>query len=248
MSRDNVQKRKESPYRNIAPGSDPIKKHHVTLNENQAFICDTRQLQYRFSTLIFKKKSNFLVSSFLCRSTITYNATALSDRLTCTDSVDFGKCQDRFENSIGPKLIPITWMYYWKFWKKDDNKVSEWYKILQCDEQISASSCDWEISGSLQPKTSTESKICLQCWYQECPKAWTNKSNWLTNWLTKWTEQIETFMWLWCSTIWTSQRVLKLQSKYLQGKKRTKNFNNLSMWIKSCRVLLFTWCNEFCLW
>ena len=35
-------------------------------------------------------------TSILSRSPMAYNTTASLDKLTCTDYVDFGKCQDRF--------------------------------------------------------------------------------------------------------------------------------------------------------
>ena len=53
---------------------------------------------------------------------MAYNTTASLDKLTCTDYVDFGKCQDRFgrfswsENDS--KYLDVKL----KIFKKDDNK------------------------------------------------------------------------------------------------------------------------------
>ena len=43
-----------------------------------------------------KINSLLLATSILSRSPMAYNTTASLDKLTCTDYVDFGKCQDRF--------------------------------------------------------------------------------------------------------------------------------------------------------
>ena len=42
---------------------------------------------------------------------MAYNTTETLDKLTCTDSVDFGKSQDRYLDAfLGPKMTPTTWI------------------------------------------------------------------------------------------------------------------------------------------
>ena len=68
-------------------------KYHVTLACTKTVICSSQIIvQLSFS------KINWLLSatSILSRSPIAYNTTENLDKLTCTDYVDFGKCQDRF--------------------------------------------------------------------------------------------------------------------------------------------------------
>ena len=86
MSRDNDQERKESPYMEMSRDND--QKH--------AFISNETQLQNHSLTFIHKKTSLLSATSILSRSPMAYNTTALLDKLTCTDYVDFDKCQDRF--------------------------------------------------------------------------------------------------------------------------------------------------------
>ena len=84
MSRDNLQKRKESPYMEMLPDND--QKH--------AYICDELQLQNISLTFIHKKISLFSATSILYHSPIAYNIPASLDKLICTDFVYFGNWQD----------------------------------------------------------------------------------------------------------------------------------------------------------
>ena len=59
-------------------------------------IINEMQLQNHSLTFFHKNKSLFSATSFLSRSPMTYNTTASLEKLTCTDYVDFDKCQDRF--------------------------------------------------------------------------------------------------------------------------------------------------------
>ena len=86
MSRDNDQKRIESPYMEMSRDND--QKH--------AYISNEMQLQTLSLTFIHKNKSLLSVTSMLSCLAMAYNTTASLDKLTCTDYVDFGKCQDRF--------------------------------------------------------------------------------------------------------------------------------------------------------
>ena len=83
---DNDQKRKESPYMEMS--RDNEQKHSYISNE--------MQLQRHFLTFVDTNKSLISATSFLSRSPMAYNITASLDKLTCTDYMDSGKCQDRF--------------------------------------------------------------------------------------------------------------------------------------------------------
>ena len=74
-----------------------MSKSHVTMTKNDAYICNEMQFQNRSSTFIHKNKSLLSATSILSGSPMAYNTTASVDKLTCTDYVDFSKCQDRFE-------------------------------------------------------------------------------------------------------------------------------------------------------
>ena len=73
-----------------------IWRSHVTMTKNDAYIGNKMQLQNHSLTFIHKNKSLLSATSILSRSPMTYNTTASLDKLTCTEYVDFGKCQDRF--------------------------------------------------------------------------------------------------------------------------------------------------------
>ena len=53
---------------------------------------------------------------------MTYNTTATLDKLTCTDYVDFGKCQDRFGRISWSKNFFDYLEVKLKVFKKDENK------------------------------------------------------------------------------------------------------------------------------
>ena len=86
MSRDNVQKRRESPY--MEKSRDNDEKRYVYKLRNAA--------QNHSLTFFHTNKSLLLATSILSRSPMAYNTTASLDKLTCNVYVDFGKCQDRF--------------------------------------------------------------------------------------------------------------------------------------------------------
>ena len=86
MSRDNDWKKKESPYMEMSHDND----------QKQAYISNEMQLQNHSLTFIHKNKSFLSATSILFCSPMAYNTTASLDKLTCTNYMDFGNCQDRF--------------------------------------------------------------------------------------------------------------------------------------------------------
>ena len=130
------------------------------------------------STLVLQKYSLLSTSSILSRLPTAHNTTASSDKLPCYDYVDSGKCQNTFENFLGPKTVQNTWTKDSKFSKMTKTKIFDWHRTLQFERQISTHSCDCGISWSLQQKTLVEREACwYQCSYQQCPKTKINKSN-----------------------------------------------------------------------
>ena len=117
-SRDNDQKSKESPYMETSRDND--QKHEDKCNE--------MQLQNHSSTFFHKNKSILSATSVLPRSPMAYNTTASSDKLTCTDYVDFGKCQDRFGRFSWSKNDSNYLDVKLKVFRKDDKKE---FRLIQ---------------------------------------------------------------------------------------------------------------------
>ena len=103
------QKRKEVPYIEIYMECTYMGCHD-TMTQRDAYISNRLQLQNQSLPFIRKIKSLLLVTSILSQSPMAYNTTAFLDKLTCTDYVEFGKCQTDLDDFLGPKMIPITWM------------------------------------------------------------------------------------------------------------------------------------------
>ena len=66
------------------------------MSKTDAYISYEMQLQNRSLTFFHKNKSIISATSILSCSPMVYNTTASLDKLTYTDYLDFGKCQDRF--------------------------------------------------------------------------------------------------------------------------------------------------------
>ena len=109
---DNDQKRKESPYLEMSRDND--QKH--------AYMSNKMQLQNHSLTFIQKHQKVLSATSILSRSTMAYDTTASLDKLTCTDYLDFGKCQDRFGRFSWSKNDSNYLDVKLKFFKKGDNR------------------------------------------------------------------------------------------------------------------------------
>ena len=112
MSPDNDQKRKNSPYMKMSRDND--QKH--------AYIKNEMQLQNHSLNFFHKIKSLLSATSILSRSPMIYNTYASLDKLTCTDYVDFGKCQDRFGRFSWSKNDSNYLDVKLKVFRKDDKK------------------------------------------------------------------------------------------------------------------------------
>ena len=80
------------------------------------------QLQNHSLASIHKNKSLISATSILSRSPMAYNTTATLDKLTCTDYVDFDKCQGRFGR--------ISWF------RNDSNYLDIKLKVFNREEKI----------------------------------------------------------------------------------------------------------------
>ena len=65
---------------------------------------------------------------------MAYNTTASLHKLTCTDSMDFGKCQNRFERFIWSKNGSNYLDVKLKVFKKNENKEFRLVKNLTMGE------------------------------------------------------------------------------------------------------------------
>ena len=103
-------------------------KSHVTMTKKHAYISNELQLQNHSLTFNHKNKSFLLATSILSDSPMAYNTSASFDKLTCTDYVDFGKCQGRFGRLSWSKNDSNYLDVKLNVFKKDDNKE---FRLLQ---------------------------------------------------------------------------------------------------------------------
>ena len=94
----------------------------MTMTKRNAYINNEMQLQNPSSTSFHKNKSFLSATSILSRSPMVYKTIASLDKLTCTDYVELGKCQDRFGRFSWSKNHSNYLDVKLKVFKKDDNK------------------------------------------------------------------------------------------------------------------------------
>ena len=99
-----------------------IWKCHVKMTKKHAYINKETQLQNLYFTFSPKNKSLLSATSILFRSPMTHNTTDSRDKLTFTDHLEFGKCQDRFGHFFLSKNDSNYLDVKLKVFKKDDNK------------------------------------------------------------------------------------------------------------------------------
>ena len=90
--------------------------------EKVAYISNELQLLNHSLSFIFRNYSPPSAASILSRSPMTYNSTASLEKLTFTNFVDFGKCQDRFGQFFQTKFDPNYLDVKHKVFKKEDNE------------------------------------------------------------------------------------------------------------------------------
>ena len=99
-----------------------IGKCYVTMTKQDANIINELQLQNHSLTFIHNYKSLLSSTSILSRSPMACIVTASLVKLTSTDYVDFGKCQDRFGQFFWSKNDSNEMDVKLRVFKKDDNK------------------------------------------------------------------------------------------------------------------------------
>ena len=114
MPRDKDQKRKESPY--MEKSRDNDQKRCVYENRNAA---PKSFFNFHSEKQITSFSHQYSISFI---SPMAYNTTASLDKLTCTDYVDFGKCQDRLGRFSWSKNDSNYLDVKLKFSKKNINK------------------------------------------------------------------------------------------------------------------------------
>ena len=156
-----------------------IWKNHVTMTKKDAYISIEMQLQNHSLTFIHKNKSLLSATSILSRSPMAYNTTASLDKLTCTDYVDFGRCQDRFgqfpRSKDDSKYLDVEP----KTFKKDDKKE------LRLVQNITMGEADFNQFMQLRnqlvnvAENFAREENSTPVLLPKCPKTWMNNSHWL---------------------------------------------------------------------
>ena len=104
---------------------------------------------------------------------MAYNTTASLDKLTCTDYVDFGKCQDRFRRFSWTKNDSNYLDIKFKVFKREDKNAE--FRLRQ---NLSMGETDFDQfirqrnKLVLQQTTLSEKKICRHFFNLHCPKTW----------------------------------------------------------------------------
>ena len=105
-----------------------MRKCHLTMTKKDAYISNDVQLQNHSLTLVLKNKSLLSATGILSCSPMAYDTTTSLDKVTCTDYVDFGNCQDKFGRFFWSKSDSNYLDVKLKVIKEDDN---EEFRIVQ---------------------------------------------------------------------------------------------------------------------
>ena len=164
-------------------------------------------------------------------SEMVYNTTATLDKLSCTDYVDFGKCQERF----GRFSWTQKWLQIVGYWTKSVQERTQKCRIST--ETISFNGRSW-----FQPfyLTKNSASYCSRQLSQRTKFVASSsiytvqrrrRSNWslFTRSLTLWIAQTEGFVWHCFDKKRTTQRPLMLKFVYSDGRRRKINFNKVCM-------------------
>ena len=99
-----------------------IWKSHITMTKRDAYISNKKQLINPSLTFFHQNKSFLSATSILSRSPMANNTTASLDKLTCTDYVDFGNCQNKIGQFSWSKNDSNYSDVKLKVFRKDDKK------------------------------------------------------------------------------------------------------------------------------
>ena len=92
------------------------------MTKKDAYLSSDASLQNPSIIFIHKNKGNHSATTILSQSLMAYNTTVSLDKLTCTNYVVFGKCQDRFGQCSWSKNDSNYLDVKLKVFKKVDNK------------------------------------------------------------------------------------------------------------------------------
>ena len=159
---------------------------------------------------------------------MAYNTSPTLDKQTCTDYVDFGKCQDRFGQSAWTKSDSNNLDIKLNVFKRESRDAE-----FSLGRNFTMAEADFNQfirqRNQMQQTTFSKNKICRPFFILHCPKSW--RSNWslFTRWLTLRIAQTERFVWHCCDTRRITQRPPVLKFIYSDGRRRKKSFSNLCM-------------------
>ena len=210
----------------------PIWKFHETMTKKDTYICNDMQLQNHSLTFNHKNKAVLSTTSIPCGSPIAHNTTASLEKLTCTDYLDFGKCQDRYGQFFWSKNDSNYLDVKLKVFKKGDNKEfqlvqnptmgeADFSQFMNFRNQLVNAAEKFAKEESLTP-------VLIPTTSKDMDEQ-LNLTHKVIDVVDRANRKI--CVTLRC-TMWTSLRVLMLKSDNLQGKRRTRSFNKLWMWNK----------------
>ena len=218
------------------------------MTKKDAYMSNGMQLQNHSSTSIHKNKSLLPATSILSRSPMAYNTTASLDKLTCTDYMDFGKCQDRFgqfswsKNDFNYSDVKL------KVFKKDDNKEfrlvqnltmgeADFNQFMRLSNQLVNAAENFargeNLTAVLIPTMSRDMDEQLKLAHK------------IVDLVDRANRKICDSAAVQCGQAWEFLCSSLIICKEEGGREvSTSCLCELLTW----RIYLFTWCNEFCIW
>ena len=214
-----------------------IWKFRVTMTKKDAYKTNKLQLQNHPLSFIHKNKSILLATSNIFRSPMAYNTTASLDKLTFTNSADFGKMLRQI------RLIFL---------------VQKWFQLLGCENQnfqeirqqrVRNVPKSYNGRSRVQPVYAIEEsadhcsrKICKRGKfvpsadnYNVQRHGWTIQTHSLGCWYNRQSKQKAL-----CDSVAVQcgqTRKFYAHFPFLQGRRRTRSFKILSFWIISFKIL-----------
>ena len=107
-------------------------------------------------------------------SPMAYNTTASLNKLTCTNYVDFGKCQDRFGRFYWTKNDSNYLDNKLKVFKRENKNAEFWLRKNLSMGEADFNQFVWQRNQLVVAADNflREKKTCLQFFNLQCPKTW----------------------------------------------------------------------------
>ena len=185
------------------------------------------ELQRLLPNMAFTYKYGNTSPNNKIESEIAYNTTATLDKLSCTDFVDFGQCQERFGRFSWTKKDSKNLDIKLKVFKREDKNAgfqlrqnllmgeADFNQFIWQGNQLVLAADNFLREQNLSPVFHSTLSKDIKTW----------RSNW--RWLTLWIAQTEWFVWHCWDTRRTTQRLPTLKSVYSDGRSRKKIFSKL---------------------